>query len=82
MTESLNVLQWNPCVMDIGTSKPVLLIEVSFVEGSVNIIRYQNRTRKVSLVVRCPLFKGILYKGFLEIVISGKFSHNKVNIIL
>ncbi len=34
----------------IGTSKLVLLMEVSF----VNIIKYQNGTRKVSLVVRCP----------------------------
>ncbi len=38
---------------------------MSFVEGSFNIIKYQNGTRKVSLVVRCPLFKGVLYKeGF------------------
>ncbi len=49
-------LQWNPSLTDtIGTSEPVLLIEVSFVEGSFNIIKYQNGTRKVSLVVRCPL---------------------------
>ncbi len=43
-------------IMDtIGTSKLVLLIEVSFVEGSFNVIKYQNETRKVSLVVRCSL---------------------------
>ena len=47
----------------IGTSKCVLLIEVSFVEGSFNILKYQNGTSKVSLVVRCPLFRGVLYKG-------------------
>ena len=41
----------------IETSKLVILMEVSFVEGSYNIIKYQNGTRKVSLVVRC------LYKG-------------------
>ena len=29
--------------------------EVSFVEGLFNIIKYQNGTRIVSLVVRCPL---------------------------
>ncbi len=47
---------WNPSITDtIGTSKLVLLIDVSFVEGSFNIIKYQNGTRKVSLVVRCPL---------------------------
>ncbi len=58
-------LQWNPSITDtIGTSKCVLLIEVSFVEGSFNIIKYQNGTSKVSLVVRCPLFRGALYKGF------------------
>ena len=57
-------IQWNPSITDtIGTSKLVLLIEVSFVEGSFNIIKYQNGTRKVSLVVRCPLFRGVLYKG-------------------
>ncbi len=39
----------------IGTSKLVLLIEVSFVEGPFNILKYQIGTRKVSLVVRCPL---------------------------
>ncbi len=39
----------------IGTSKLVLLIEVSFVEGSFNITEYQNGIRNVSLVVRCPL---------------------------
>ena len=27
-------------------------------------MKYQNGTRKVSLVVRCPLFRGVLYKGF------------------
>ena len=32
------------------------------VEGSFNIIKYQNGTRKVSLVVRCPLFRGVIYK--------------------
>ncbi len=48
----------------IGTSKLVLLIEMSFVEGSFNIIKHQNGTNKVSLVVRCPLFRGVLYKGF------------------
>ena len=39
------------------TSKLVLLMEVSFVEGSFicNIIKYQNGTRNMSLVVRCPL---------------------------
>ncbi len=37
-------------------SRLVLLIEVSFVEGSSNIIKYQNGTRKVSLVGRCPLY--------------------------
>ncbi len=31
---------------------------------SFNIIKYQNGTRKVSFVVRCPLFRGVLYKGF------------------
>ncbi len=58
-------IQWNPSITDtIGTSKLVLLIEVSFVERSFNIIKYRNGTRKVSLVVRCPLFRGVLYKGF------------------
>ncbi len=40
-----------------GHSKLVLLIEVRFVKGSFNTIKYQNGTRKVSLVVRCPLFR-------------------------
>ncbi len=36
------ILQWNPSIMDtIGTCKLVLLIEVSSVEGSFNIIKYQ-----------------------------------------
>ncbi len=39
------------------------LMEVSSVEGSFNIIKNQNGTRQVSLVVRCPLFRGVLYKG-------------------
>ena len=34
-------VQWNPSITDtIGTSKLVLLIEVSFVKGSFNIIKY------------------------------------------
>ncbi len=46
-----------PSITDtIGTNKLiVLLMEVSFVEGSFNIIKYQIGTRKVSLVVRCLL---------------------------
>ncbi len=36
------------------------LMEMSFVEGSFNILKYQNGTRKVSLVVRCPLFRGFV----------------------
>ena len=48
----------------IGTSELVLLIEMSFIEGFFNIINYQNGTRIVSLVARCPLFRGVLYKGF------------------
>ncbi len=60
----------------IGTSKLVLLMEVSFVEGSFNIIKYQNGTRKVSLVVRCPLLWGVLYKGFhLIILINNGYQH-------
>ncbi len=52
-------IQWSPSIMDtIGTSKLVLLMEAS--EGS---IKNQNGTRKVSLVVRCPLFRGVLYNG-------------------
>ncbi len=35
-------------------------MEVSFVEALNIIIKYQNGTRKVSLVVRCPLFIGVL----------------------
>ncbi len=59
------LIQWNPSITDtIGTSKLVFLRKVSFVEGSFNIIKYQNGTRKMSLVVRCPLFRGVLYKGF------------------
>ena len=46
----------------IETSKH--LMEESFVEGSFNIIKYRNGTREVSLVVRCPLFRGVLSKGF------------------
>ncbi len=38
----------------LGPSKLVLLLKVSFIEGSFNIIKYQNGTRKVSLVARCP----------------------------
>ncbi len=54
--------QWNPSITDtIETSNLVLLLEVSFVEGSFNIIKYQNGTRKVSLVVRSPLYGVTLY---------------------
>ena len=61
------IVQWNSSITDtIGTSKLVLLIEVSFVEGSFNIIKYQNGTRQVSLVVRCPLSRGVLYKGLFH----------------
>ncbi len=49
----------------IGTNKLILLIDVFFVEWSFNIIKYQNGTRKVSLVIRSPLFRGVLYKGIL-----------------
>ena len=46
-----NRCHWNQqtCPFNRG----VLLMEVSFVEGSFNIVKYQNGTRKVSLVVRC-----------------------------
>ncbi len=65
-----NINTVNPSITDtIGTSKLVLLMEVSFVEGSFNIINYQNGTRKVSLVVRCPLFRGVLYKRLSSTVI-------------
>ncbi len=66
----------------IGTSNLVLLIEVSFVEGSFNIIKYQNGTRKVSLVVRCPLFRGVLYKGLhctCIVHITTTNNNNKTN---
>ncbi len=54
-------IQWDTSISDtIGTSKLVLLIEVSFVEGSFNIIKYQNGTRKVFLIERCPLFRGVV----------------------
>ncbi len=32
------------------------------VERTFNIIKYHNGTRKVSLVARCPLLRGVLYK--------------------
>ncbi len=62
----------------IGTSKLVLLIEVSFVEGPFNIINYQNGTRKVSLVVRCPLFRCVFYKGSTLIIYYSLFEVNLV----
>ncbi len=47
-------IQWNPSIMDtIGTSKCVLLIEVSFVEGSFNIIIFIEM-----LVSRARLYLG------------------------
>ncbi len=46
-------IQWNLSTIDtIGIS---LLIVMSFVEGSFNIIKYQNGTRKVSFIQGCPL---------------------------
>ncbi len=53
----MTVLYINSFITE-GTSKLVLLMEVSFVEGSFNMIKYQNGTRKVSLVVRCPIYTG------------------------
>ncbi len=51
----------HPSIMNtIGTSKLVILIEVSFVEGSFNIIKYQMR------LVWCPLFRGVYYKGVTQ----------------
>ncbi len=71
----------------IETSKLVLLMEVFFIEGSFNITEYQNGTRQVPLVVRCSLFRGVLYKGFtvlyycvrsLCIMHGGTYSSSKV----
>ncbi len=32
--------------------------------GHFNIIKFQYGTRKLSLVVMCPLYRGVHYKGF------------------
>ncbi len=50
----------------IGASKLIHLMEVSFVEGSFNIINYQNGTRKVSLhsLVLKSYIRGTHYKRF------------------
>ncbi len=56
-------IQWNPSSI---TDTPLRSANcpfngLSFVEGSISIIKYQNWTRKMSLVARCPLFRGVLY---------------------
>ena len=43
--------------LPLGPAQLVLSMEVSFVEGLFNIIKYQNLTRKVSFVARYLLFK-------------------------
>ncbi len=77
-------VQWNPSITDtIGTSKLVLLIEVSGSFSTIKMRKYQNGTRKVSLVARCPLFRVVLYKQFYCISIILIIINNYIiNVIL
>ncbi len=42
---SIHIIQWNPSITDtIGTSKLVLLIEVSFVEGHNEVSKWDKKS--------------------------------------
>ena len=63
-----NIIQWNPSNLDaIGPEESVLISEVSIFRGVKSTQTWYLGMKKVSCLVRCPYFRGILIEGFHRI---------------
>ena len=59
------VLQWNSSNLDtIGPEESVLISEVSLFQGLKNTQTWYLKRKKLSRLVRCPYFRGVLIEGF------------------
>ena len=60
-----NCLQWNPSNADTnGAEESVLYREVSLFQGLKCMQEWYLGRQKVSLLERCPQFRGVLIEGF------------------